>query len=80
MVTAPAWWPEVVVKKVSWPVVPVELVVRPSVTVAPALTGLPNGSWSWTAKGPSAGRGAHRLVARDRRGEGELAWPTPQPW
>ena len=36
------------------PVVPVELVVRPSVTAVPVLvTGLPYWSWTWTAKGPT---------------------------
>ena len=46
--------PEVVVKNGVWPEVPAELVVRPSVTAVPVLvTGLPNWSWTWTAKGPT---------------------------
>ena len=54
MVTAPAVVPpEVVVKNSVWPEVPVELVESARVTVVPALTGLPNWSWSWTAKGPT---------------------------
>src|SRR5580704_1901859 len=54
MVTEPAEVPpEVVVKNGGCPLVPVELVDRPSVTLALAVTALPNWSWTWTAKGPT---------------------------